>query len=86
MNIKALEYFHRLRHQGFTHGAARNMMLHTFSDGFLDWARRTQRYVKMRVYPKFMEFGIDDAGIISRGSEGELIRALDRKAHPKFRV
>ena len=84
MNIEALKYYHRLRHQGFTHGAARNMTLHTFSDGFLDWARRTQKYVKMRIYPEFMKFGIDDAGIISRGSEGELIRALDRKAGRKL--
>ena len=84
MNIEALKYFHHLRHQGFTHGAARNMMLHTFSDGFLDWARRTQRYVKMRVYPEFMRFGIDDAGIV-HGTEGELVRALDRKAGRRMR-
>ncbi len=85
INIEALKYFHRLRHEMFSHGAARNMTLHTFSDDFEDWARRTQRYVEIRMYPEFMKFGLDDAGIV-HGSESELLRALDRKAHPSFRI
>ncbi len=83
INIDALRYYHRLRDQKFTHGAARNMTLHTFSDGFEDWARRTQRYIGIPMYPEFMRFGIDDAGIV-HGTEGEIIRALDRKAGRKL--
>ena len=84
MNIEALKYFHYLCRKGYSHGAARNSTLYKFSDGFEDWAYRTRRYTGLRIYPEFMRFGIDDAGIISRGSEGELLRALDRKAGRKL--
>ena len=86
MNMKALAYFHRLKRRGFSHGAARNMTLHTFSANFEDWARRTQRYVGIRMYPEFMQFGIDDAGILTHGSESQLLQALNERAHPRFKL
>ncbi len=85
MNIEALKYFHRLRHKGFSHVASRNMTLNAFSRDFLDWAKRMRHYVDMPIYPEFMKFGIDDAGIV-HGSEGDLLNALNRKAHPRFRI
>ena len=85
MNIDALKYFHRLRRLGFSHASSRIATLHSFSANFADWARRTQRYVDMPVYPEFMRFGIDDAGIV-HATEGEALQALNAKARPKFRL
>ncbi len=85
INIKALQYYHRLRRQGFSHAIARNAVLYTFSKNFEDWARRTQRYIGMPMYPEFMRFGIADALLISVGSEGDLILSLDRKANRQIR-
>ena len=84
INIEALKYYHRLRRQGFSYGASRNATLNEFSTTFEDWARRTQRYIGMPMYPEFMKFGIDDAGIISLGSESDLILSLDRKANRRI--
>ena len=84
INIEALKYYHRLRKQGFSHDASRNATLSVFSANFEDWARRTQRYIGMPMYPEFMKFGIDDAEIISLGSEGDLILSLDRKANRRI--
>ena len=86
MNIEALKYYHRLRHEGFSPTASRNSTIFMFNSGFADLTKRMHRYIDHRFYHEFMRFGIDDAGIISRGSEGELMQSLNRKAHPKFRV
>lgn len=86
MNIEALKYYHRLRRQGFVLATARNATLLMFSANFEDWARRTQRYISIPIYPEFMNFGIDDAGIISHGSDAQVLQALNQIAHPRFKL
>ncbi len=84
MNMKALAYFHRLKRQGFSHGAARNSTLLMFSSGLADLTKRMCRYVDTQAYPEFLNIKIRVEEPL--GSEGDLLNALNRKAHPRFRL
>jgi hypothetical protein len=77
MNIEALIYFHRLRRMGYSHGAARNSTLHLFCPNFQDYAKRTQRYIGIAIYPETMEFGVSDG--ITFTSEAEAVHAIDQR-------
>jgi hypothetical protein len=68
MTKKALAYFHRMRDQGFSIDASRNSTLIMFTKP-VEFERRMKRYP--------LESTLEAP--ITSGTEGELVRSLDRK-------
>lgn len=68
MTQQALTYFHRMRREGFSVDASRNSTLIMFTVP-AEFERRMNRYPLLSV----LEQGI------TRGTEAEAVRALDRR-------